>query len=49
MKSRKFANRLRQRYSLAAVKRKALAMGYQIAEIQQQQDHSVKVVARAWG
>ena len=49
MRSRIFQNRLRQRYSLVAVKRKAVALGYQIIDVLEQEDHTVKVVARAWG
>lgn len=44
-----FKNKVRQNYSIAAVKHKIDEMGYHLADIQTLQDGTVKIRARAWG
>jgi hypothetical protein len=47
--SERFRNKVRQNYSVAAVKYKVDEMGYHLADIQTLQDGTVKILARAWG
>jgi hypothetical protein len=47
--SERFRNKVRQSYSVAAVKYKVDEMGYHLADIQTLQDGTVKILARAWG
>ena len=40
--------RLRQHYTVAAVRRRAEALNYHIAEVEQMENGSIRVVARGW-
>jgi hypothetical protein len=44
-----FQNRLRQQYGVAAVRKKAAAMNYQIASVTTREDGSIQILAAAWG
>lgn len=41
-------NKVRQQYSLICVKRKVIQMGYSICNIENQEDGSIRLVARNW-
>jgi hypothetical protein len=47
-KDEAFQQRLRQRYSLEAVKKKAVELGYSLASVETLENGAVKLVARAW-
>jgi hypothetical protein len=47
-KDKRFQQRLRQQYSLEAVKKKVLEMRYSLASIETLEEGAVKLVARAW-
>jgi len=49
MKGRRLHERIIQQYGVAAIKRKARELRYQVASTETLEDGSIKVVARAWG
>lgn len=49
MKDYRFQQRLRQQYSLEAVKKKVVELRYSLASIETLEDGAIKLVARAWG
>lgn len=48
MKDEGFHNKIRQHYSLAAVKRKVAEMSYRVAQTERLEDGSIRLVARYW-
>ncbi len=48
MKDAELQNKVRQQYSLAAVKRKVVEMSYRIAQVENLEDGSIRLVARHW-
>jgi len=48
MRDERFMQRLRQQYGVASVKKKALELGYRIAEVREDTEGNIRVVARAW-
>lgn len=48
MKSENLQNKIRQHYSLAAVKRKVVEMSYSVARVENLEDGSIRLVARQW-
>jgi hypothetical protein len=48
MKNNDFRQKLKQHYSLAAVKKKVTQLQYHLASVDTMEDGSIKVVARAW-
>jgi len=48
MKDEAFQKKIRQYYSLAAVKRKVVEMSYRVAEVENLEDGSIRLVARYW-
>jgi hypothetical protein len=48
MKDADLQNKIRQQYSLAAVKRKVVEMRYRIAKVENLEDGSIRLVARHW-
>lgn len=48
MKDEDFQNKIRQHYSVAAVKRKVAEMSYRVAEMEHLEDGSIRLVARCW-
>jgi len=48
MKDEGIQNKSRQQYSLAAVKRKVAEMSYRIAQVENLEDGSIRLVARHW-
>jgi len=47
-KDQRFQQRLRQQYSVEAVKKKMLVLRYSLASIERLEDGAIKLVARAW-
>jgi hypothetical protein len=48
MKNKSLQNNIRQQYSLAAVKRKVVEMNYSVAQVENMEDGSIRLVARHW-
>ena len=48
MKDEGFQKKIRQYYSLAAVKRKVTEMSYRVAQVENLDDGSIRLVARYW-
>lgn len=48
MKDEALQNKIRQQYSLAAVKRKVVEMSYSVAQVENLEDGSIRIVARHW-
>lgn len=48
MKNENLQNKIRQHYSLAAVKRKVVEMSYSVAQVENLEDGSIRLVARQW-
>ena len=48
MKDEGFQQKIRQHYSLAAVKRKVTEMSYRVARVEDLDDGSIRLVARSW-
>lgn len=48
MKNEALQNKIRQQYSLAAVKRKVVEMSYSVAQVENLEDGSIRLVARQW-
>jgi hypothetical protein len=48
-KDKRFQQRLRQQYSLEAVKKKVVELRYSLASIETLENGDIKLVARAWG
>jgi hypothetical protein len=48
MKDEALQNKVRQQYSLAVVKRKVAEMSYRIAQVENMEDGSIRLVARHW-
>ena len=48
MKDQGFQKKIRQHYSLAAVKRKVVEMSYRVAKTENLEDGSIRLVARYW-
>ncbi len=48
IKDRGFQQKLRQQYSLEAVKKKVVELRYDLASIETLEDGAIKLVARAW-
>jgi hypothetical protein len=48
IKDRGFQQKLRQQYSLEAVKKKVVELRYNLASIETLEDGAIKLVARAW-
>jgi hypothetical protein len=48
MKNEALQNKIRQQYSLAAVKRKIIEMSYSVAQVENLEDGSIRLVARQW-
>ena len=48
MNDKLFCQKLKQQYSLEAVKRKVVEMSYHVASTETLEDGSIKLVARAW-
>jgi hypothetical protein len=48
LQSQQFKQKLKQQYSLAAVKDKVAEMGYHLSEIETLENGTVKLVARGW-
>jgi hypothetical protein len=48
MRDEGFQNKIRQHYSVAAVKRKVAEMSYRVAEMEHLEDGSIRLVARCW-
>jgi hypothetical protein len=48
MNDQRLQQRIRQHYSLAAVKRKIIELRYNLAEVENMEDGSIRLVARAW-
>jgi hypothetical protein len=48
MRSESLQKKIRQHYSLAAVKRKVVEMRYHVAEVEAMEDGSIRLVARQW-
>ena len=46
MKDKSLQNKIRQQYSLAAVKRKVVEMNYSVAQVENMEDGSIRLVAR---
>lgn len=49
MRDHGFHQRLKQQCTLAEVKRKARELRYEVASVENLEDGSIKMVARAWG
>lgn len=48
MQDEGFQKKIRQHYSLAAVKRQVAEMNYRVAQIENLEDGSIRLVARCW-
>lgn len=48
-RDKRFLQRLRQQYSLEAVKKKVVELRYSLASIETLENGDIKLVARAWG
>jgi hypothetical protein len=48
MKDERIQNKIRQNYSLAAVKRKVAEMSYHVSQVENMEDGSIRLVARHW-
>jgi hypothetical protein len=48
IKDENFQNKIRQNYSLAAVKRKVVEMNFSVAQVENLEDGSIRLVARQW-
>jgi len=44
-----FQLKIKQQYSVEAIKKKAVELNYNIASVDRLEDGSIKVLARAWG
>ncbi len=44
-----FKNKVRQQYSVAAVKKKVRAMKYQVSSVTTQEDGTIRLLATSWG
>jgi len=48
IRDEKLRNKIRQHYSLAAVKRKVIEMSYSVSQVENMEDGSIRLVARRW-
>jgi hypothetical protein len=48
MKNVSIQNKIRQQYSLAAVKRKVVEMSFHVSQVEKLEDGSIRLVARQW-
>lgn len=49
LQDRAFKNKVKQQYSVAAVKRKVRVMNYQVSSVTTQEDGTIRLLATSWG